>query len=140
MRKTVITVVLGLLPMLVLASDEFTAVFELQRAMHGPGHQFEWQGQQYSTDHPEEIEAAVAATRTNAQALLAKAVARNNQVAALGNEWRYTRKLLAQGQTAIDQQQYRQALNLAARASYQARMALRQYHEVEASWMQLVPR
>ena len=37
--------------------------FNAQRAMYGKGHSFTWDGQTYTTDHPEEVAAAAASER-----------------------------------------------------------------------------
>jgi hypothetical protein len=89
--------------------------------------------------HEEEAEAAVKATKANAEALLAKAKAKNAEVAKLGYEWKLTRGILTNAQTAIDKGEYRKALNLAAQAKYHARMGIQQYHYAQANWYLAVP-
>ena len=41
-----------------VAAQSFDDAFNAQRAMHGKGHSFTFEGQSYTTDHPEEVAAA----------------------------------------------------------------------------------
>ena len=113
--------------------------FEMNRAMYGKGYSFTWNGEQHTTDHPEEIEASTEASQANAEALLASAMAKNAEVAKLGFEWKLTGDILKNAQTAIDEGDYQQALNLAAQAKYHARIGIEQYHYAQSNWHLSVP-
>jgi hypothetical protein len=137
-KGLIIAAVLALAPTFA-AAESFKDAFEMNRAMYGKNHTFTWQGKQYTTMHEEEAEAAVKATKANAEALLAKAKAKNAEVAKLGYEWKLTRGILTNAQTAIDKGEYRKALNLAAQAKYLARMGIQQYLCAQANWYLAVP-
>lgn len=138
--KKVITIAatLVLAPGFVVA-ESFQDVFEMNRAMYGKNHTFEWNGKQYSTNHEEEVEAAVAATKENALYLISKAKAKNKEVAELGFEWKLTGGILNAAEKAVEAGDYRKALNLAAQAKYHARMGIQQHAYTEKSWYLAVP-
>ena len=121
------------------AAESFQEAFEMNRAMYGPDHVFTWNGNQYHTNHEEELEARVKATKTNAEGLLAKAVAKNKEVGELGFEWKLTGDILKNAQKAIDNGEYQKALDLAAQAKYHARIGIQQYHYSEKNWHLSVP-
>ena len=138
MKKFVLITALALAPALASA-ETFEDVFEMNRGMYGPGHTFTWEGKEYTTDHEEEREAAVDATQANAESLTAKAKAKNKEVAALGFEWKLTRDILKQAETAVQEGEYREALTLAAQAKYHARMGIRQHAYSQSHWHLSVP-
>lgn len=138
MKKIALIATLLLTPALV-GAETFVEAFEKNRAMYGKDHVFEWNGKQYRTAHQEEVEAAVPATKDNAEAMLAKAEAKNKEVAALGYEWRFTRDILAKARTALEEGDYRKALDLSAQAKYHARMGIRQYNYAQTNWGMSVP-
>lgn len=122
-----------------VAAESFQDVFEMNRAMYGKNHTFEWNGKLFSTNHEEEVEAAVAATKENALDLIAKAKAKNKEVAELGFEWKLTGGILKAAEKAVEAGEYRKALNLAAQAKYHARMGIQQHAYTEKSWYLSVP-
>ncbi|WP_245601029.1 hypothetical protein [Marinobacterium jannaschii] len=139
-RKTIFAALaLSLSATVVAAPDSYQDAFELNRAMYGKGHTFVWQGKEYSTDHPEEIEAAVEANAANAAALIASAKAKNAEVAKLNFEWKLTRDIIKKAEAAAAKGEFRKALNLAAQAKYHARMGIEQYHYAQANWHLSVP-
>jgi len=121
------------------AAETFQETFEMNRAMYGKNHMFTWNGKEYSTNHQEEVEASVEATKANAEDLLAKAKAKNKEVAELGFEWKLTRGLLKDAKKAIDGGEYQKALDLAAQAKYHARIGIQQYHYAQKNWHLSVP-
>ncbi|MGB0466599.1 MAG: hypothetical protein ACPGF7_03580 [Pontibacterium sp.] len=138
--KKVITMVAALALTPAFASAEsFQEVFEMNRAMYGPGHTFEWNGGKFSTNHEEEVEASVKATQANALDLIAKAVAKNKEVAALGFEWKLTGGILMDAQKAADAGDYQKAMNLAAQAKYHARIGIQQHAYAQNHWHLSVP-
>lgn len=138
--KRMITLAAGVMLVSSLASAEsFQSAFESNRAMYGKNHVFEWNGSRYSTQHEEEVEAAVKATRANALDLIAKAKAKNDMAAELGFEWKLTRDIIADAEQAVEAGEYRKALDLAAQAKYHARMGIAQHAHAEKHWHLSVP-
>lgn len=137
-KGLVIAAALALAPTFV-AAESFQEAFEMNRAMYGNDHVFEWNGGKYHTNHEEELEARVQATKTNAEDLLAKANAKNKEVAELGFEWKLTGGILKDAQAAIDEGDYQKALDLAAQAKYHARIGIDQYHYAQKNWHLSVP-
>jgi hypothetical protein len=137
-KGLIIAAALATAPTLVTA-DSFQEAFESNRAMYGNDHVFEWNGGKYHTNHEEELEARVKASKANATALLAKAKSKNKEVAELGYEWKLTGEILTNAQKAIDEGDYQKALNLAAQAKYHARIGIEQYHYAQANWHLSVP-
>lgn len=139
MKKVLaVAAVLAMAPLSVSA-ESFQDAFESNRAMHGKNHTFEWNGKTYSTNHEEEVEAAVPATKENAMDLIAKAKAKNKEVAALGFEWKLTGGILKNAEKAAAEGDYRKALDLAAQAKYHARMGISQYEYAQKNWHLSVP-
>lgn len=138
MKKGLIIAALALAPTLAVA-ESFQEAFEMNRAMYGKDHTFTWNGQQFSTNHEEEVEAQVKPTKANAEALLAKAMEKNKEVGELGFEWKLTGDILKKAQKAIDGGEYQKALDLAAQAKYHARIGIQQYHYAEKNWHLAVP-
>lgn len=138
MKKGILIAALALAPTFA-AAESFQEAFEMNRAMYGPDHVFTWNGNQYHTNHEEELEARVKATKANAEDLLAKAMAKNKEVGELGFEWKLTGGILKDAQKAIDEGDYKAALNLAAQAKYHARIGIQQYHYSEKNWHLSVP-
>jgi len=138
MRKALMIAALTLAPTFV-AAETFQEAFEMNRAMYGSDHVFTWNGNQYHTNHEEEMQARVEATKANAEDLLAKAIAKNKEVNELGFEWKLTAGILQDAQTAIDAGEYQKALNLAAQAKYHARIGIQQYHYAQKKWHLAVP-
>ncbi|MBV0933574.1 hypothetical protein [Marinobacterium weihaiense] len=120
-------------------AQTFEQVFNEQRALYGKGHEFTFEGQTYTTLHPEELEAMAEPNRANAQALIDSADALRAQSAEVGNEWRDPARYIKQARAALAQEQFQQAMNLAARAKYQARVSLQQYEHSRATWHNAVP-
>lgn len=137
-KGLIIAAALAMAPTLATAAS-FQETFESNRAMHGNDHVFEWNGGKYHTNHEEEMEARVKATKANAADLLAKAKAKNAEVAKLGFEWKLTGGILKNAQKAIDEADYQKALNLAAQAKYHARIGIQQYHYAQKNWHLSVP-
>ncbi|MFW1677186.1 hypothetical protein ACFVYJ_05315 [Pontibacter sp. JAM-7] len=127
-------------PLYAAEATSFAEAFESNRAMYGRGHQFVWQGRQYTTTHPEEREAEQPATLANATVLLASAKAKNSEVAALGFEWKLTAGILQAAETALLSGDYQLAMHLAAQAKYHARMGIRQAHHANQHWLDAVPK
>lgn len=138
MKKGLIIAALALAPTFAVA-ESFQDAFEMNRAMHGKDHTFTWNGAQYHTNHEEELEAQVKPTKANAEALLAKAMAKNKEVGELGFEWKLTGGILKDAQAALDGGEYQKALDLAAQAKYHARIGIQQYHYAEKNWHLSVP-
>lgn len=140
MNKTIMMLTVALaLPVLPAQADTFEQVFNQQRAMYGKGHEFTFEGKTYRTYHPEELEAMAEPTPANAQALIDSAEALRQRSAELGYEWRDPVLYIAQAREALEQGRYQQAMELAARAKYQSRMAIAQYEAAQASWQRAVP-
>ncbi len=127
------------LPVGSVQAQSFEQAFNQQRALYGKGHTFTYENKTYKTDHPEEVEAMAEPNRTNAEALIASAEAMRVKSAELGYEWRDPVRYLKEAQEALGQGQYRQAMNLAARAKYQARISIAQYEDAEANWQRAAP-
>jgi len=137
-KMMVIAAALALTP--VMASAEtFQEAFESNRAMYGKNHNFQWNGKTYSTNHEEEVEAAVDATKANALDLIAKAKAKNKEVAELGFEWKLTGGILKDAEKAVEAGDFRKALDLAAQAKYHARIGIQQHAYAEKHWHLSVP-
>ncbi|MCP4789044.1 MAG: hypothetical protein GY881_02275 [Gammaproteobacteria bacterium] len=122
-----------------VAAQSFEDVFNAQRALHGNGHAFTFEGEQYTTDHPEELEAAAPANATNAKALIASAKAMHAEVKAVGYDWTLTKGILKNASKALKAGDFQKAMNLAAQAKYHARMGVAQYHNSKQSWLNMVP-
>lgn len=138
--KKIITVAAGIMLASSFASAQsFQSAFESNRAMYGKNHVFEWNGNQYTTQHEEEAEAAVTANRKNALDLITKAKAKNKEAAELGFEWKLTRDIIADAEQAVEAGEYRKALDLAAQAKYHARMGIAQHAYAEKHWHLSVP-
>lgn len=140
MKKALIAAVaaLTLVPAFA-AAESFNDAFNKARAMHGKGHIFEWQGNQYAAIHEEEAEANIAATANNAQLMIDKAKTKNKEVAKLGFEWKLTGDILKKAEQAKADGDFRKALDLAAQAKYHARMGIEQYHYAQSNWQLSVP-
>lgn len=137
-KALILAAALTLVPTFV-AAQSFDDAFAKARAMYGKGAVFEWEGTQYAAIHEEEAEADVAATAENAQMMIDKAKAKNKEVAELGFEWKLTRGIIKDAETALTAGEYRQALDLAAQAKYHARMGIEQYHYAQSNWQLSVP-
>lgn len=122
-----------------VSAQTYNEAFETHRAMYGKGHSFTWEGKQYTTDHPEELEAKVEANQANAEDLIAKARAENEKANAVGFEWKLTRDILKEAEQAVAEGQYQKALNLAAQAKYHARIGIEQHALAERDWQNAVP-
>ncbi|MBQ0756790.1 MAG: hypothetical protein KBT66_09835 [Amphritea sp.] len=139
MKKALILVAaLTLVPTFV-AAESFENAYLQARAMYGPGAVFEWNGKQYAAVHEEEAEADIAATAENARMMVDKAKAKNKEVAELGFEWKLTRGIIKDAESALTTGEYRKALDLAAQAKYHARMGIKQYHYAQSNWQLSVP-
>lgn len=140
MNKATMTLLaaLALAPALVQA-ETFQEAFNHQRALYGKGHEFTFEGKTYKTYHPEEVEAMAEPNKANAEALVASAEAKRKEAAAVGYEWRFTAPLLKKAQDALAEERFQDAMNFAAQAKYQARMAVEQQAHVAASWQLAVP-
>lgn len=139
MKKSLIFAAALALAPVVASAQTYDEAFEMNRAMHGKDHKFTWNGKEYTTNHPEEIEAAVDANKANAEAMLASAIAKNKEVAKLGFEWKLTGGILKDAQKAIDEGNYRKALDLSAQAKYHARMGIKQHAYAQKNWHLSVP-
>ena len=127
------------LPTGLVQAETFEEVFNQQRALYGKGHEFTFEGKTYKTFHPEEVEAMAEPNQANAEALIKGAKALQAESAAVGYEWRDVSRYIQQAEAAVGEQQFQRAMDLAARAKYQARMSIAQHKEVEASWYRAVP-
>jgi hypothetical protein len=139
MKKTISLVAVLMMASANVAAQSFDDAFNGQRAMYGKGHSFTFEGQTYTTDHPEEVAAAVEANADNAAELLAAAKAQHAQVVALDFDWTLTKKLLKSSAKALDAGEFRKSMNLSAQAQYHARMGIVQYHQSQAEWIMAVP-
>ena len=122
-----------------VAAQSFEEVFNEQRALYGAGHSFIFAGKEYTTDHPEELEAAADANADNAKALIVSAKASHAEVKAIGFAWTLTNRIIKSAEQAFKKGNYDKAMKLAAQAKYHARMALAQYYRSEQDWINLVP-
>ncbi len=139
MKKVIaITAALALAPTFA-AAESFQEAFEMNRAMHGKNHVFEWNGNKYNTNHEEEVEAAVKATKANALDLIAKAKAKNKEAAEVGFEWKLTGGIIKDAEKAVEAGEYRKALDLAAQAKYHSRMGIQQHAYAQKHWHLSVP-
>jgi len=118
----------------------FQEAFEINRAMYGSGHVFIWQGNTFTTDHPEEREAQMPASREKAVSMMQDAQLLNQQATARGYAWSKPAELLEQAQLALQTSEYRQAMLLAARAKYQIRMSIRQAEDALEHWRDAQPK
>lgn len=140
MKKATMLLIAALaLPCAAAQAETFEQVFNQQRALHGKGHTFTFEGKSYKTDHPEEVAAMAEPTRANAEQLITSAEALRVQSAEVGYEWRDPARYIKQAEVALAEGRFQQAMDLAARAKYQARMSLEQYKTVQASWQHAVP-
>lgn len=139
MKKTLLLSAAILLTPAWVMADTLQEAFETHRAMYGKDHTFTWQGKEYSTNHPEELEARVEPTQGNATALLELAKAENKKAASVGYEWKLTRGLLKNAEAAIKEGEYQRALNLAAQAKYHARIGIEQHAYAEKNWQLSAP-
>ena len=139
MKKTISLVVMLTMASGYVAAQSFDDAFNAQRAMYGKGHSFTFEGQSYTTDHPEEVAASVEANAENAAQLLAAAKDQHAQVVALDFDWTLTSKLLKSAAKAIAAGDYRKGMDLSAQAQYHARMGMKQYHQSQAEWVMAVP-
>ncbi len=137
--KKLITMIAVVLLSNVAIAETFDEAFEMNRAMYGKGHTFNWEGKAYSTNHQEEVEASVEATKENADALIAKAKAKNEEAAKVGFEWKLTQEIIKDAEAAAVDGDYRKALDLAAQAKYHARLGLQQQIDAEKNWHLSVP-
>lgn len=127
------------LPVGVVQAQSLEQVFNQQRALYGKGHEFTFEGKTYQTYHPEELEAMAEANSVNAQALIDSAEALRLKSAELGYEWRDPSLYLQQARALLVEGKCQQAMDLAARAKYQARVSIAQYEDAEANWQRAVP-
>jgi hypothetical protein len=130
---------------LILASANVVAVsfedlFNANRALHGKGYHFMFEGNSYVTDHPEEIEAQGEANLDNAKALLISANNMHKKAKSLGYGWTLTAKIIKSAQKALKKGQYQHVMNLSAQAKYHARMGIAQYHASASDWNRFVPK
>ncbi len=133
MKKILATAAVILLPTMAVA-ETFDEAFEMNRAMYGKNHSFAWEGKQYNTLHEEEVEASVEPTQANAEALIAKAKAKNEEAAKVGFEWKLTQDIIKSAEAAAAEGNFQKAMDLAAQAKYHARMGLRQHDDAEKNW------
>jgi hypothetical protein len=122
-----------------VAAQSFEDAFNAERALYGNGHTFTFEGKDYTTDHPEELEAAADATEANAKALIASAKAKRKEVIAIGYDWTLTKGILKSADKALKAGDFQKAMNLAAQAKYHARMGIAQYHSSAQQWIAIVP-
>lgn len=137
--KKVITIAALVLAPTFASAESFQEAFEMNRAMYGSGHVFEWNGNKYDTTHEEEVEASVKATKANALDLIGKAKAKNKEVAALGFEWKLTGGIIKKAEKASEAGDFRKALDLAAQAKYHARIGIQQHAYAQIHWQLSVP-
>mgnify|MGYP003958648971 CR=1 FL=1 len=121
------------------AATSFEDVFNTNRALHGKGNHFTFEGNSYTTDHPEEIEAMAEATLDNAKALLISANKMHKKAKALGYGWTRTPAILKSAQKALNKGQYQRSMNLSAQAKYHARMGITQHNASAFDWIMFVP-
>ena len=122
-----------------VAAASFEDAFNGERALHGKGHTFTFEGKEYTTDHPEELEAAAEATEANAKALIASAKAKHKEVKAVGYDWTLTKGILKSADKALKAGKYQEAMDLAAQAKYHARMGIRQAERSAQDWVNMAP-
>lgn len=127
------------LPAGLVQAETFEQVFNQQRALYGKGHEFTFEGKTHKTFHPEEVEAMAEPNKANAEALIKGASELRAESAAVGYEWRDVGKYIEQAEAALSKGQFQQAMDLAARAKYQARMSIAQYRDAEAGWYRAAP-
>ena len=139
MKKTISLVAALMMISGSVAAQSFDDAFNAQRAMHGKGHSFTFEGQAYTTDHPEEVAAAVEASAANATKLLASATAKYAEVLAVDFGWTLTKKLLKSAKKALQAGEFRKSMNISAQAEYHSRMGIVQYHQSQAEWIMAVP-
>ena len=123
-----------------VAAQSFEDVFNSQRALFGNNHTFTFEGSEYVTVHPEEVEAAAEATAANAAALIASAKAKRSEVKAVDFDWTLTSGILKSADKAFKAGDFQKAMNLAARAKYHARMGIAQFHRSQTEWVEAVPK
>jgi len=139
MNKTISLVAALMMVSGSVAAQSFDDAFNAQRAMYGKGHSFTFEGQTYTTDHPEEVAAAVEANADNAAKLLAAAKDQHAAVVALDFDWTLTKKLLKASAKALAAGDFRKSMDISAQAQYHARMGMVQYHQSQKEWVMAVP-
>jgi len=139
MKKTISLVAALMMVSGGVAAQSFDDAFNAQRGMYGKGHSFTFEGQTYTTDHPEEVAAAAEANAANAEALLADAKAMYADVLAVDFGWTLTKGLLKSANKALEAGDFRKSMQLSARAQYHSRMGISQYHQSQQEWIMAVP-
>ncbi|MCS5559510.1 MAG: hypothetical protein NZ738_08925 [Oceanospirillaceae bacterium] len=139
MNKTISLVAALMMVSAGVSAQSFDEAFNAQRAMYGKGHSFTFEGQTYTTDHPEEVAAAVEANADNAAKLLAAAKDQHAQVAAVDFGWTLTKNLLKASAKALASGDFRKSMDISAQAQYHARMGMVQYHQSQKEWVMAVP-
>ena len=120
-------------------AESFQQAFDKNRAMHGAGATFEWEGKSYNTNHVEEELASKPANMENAQALFDAAKAKYKEVQEAGFAWRDNVVYLKEAKAALEAGEYQKAMDLAARSHLQSRKGLEQAEYAETAWIMAVP-
>ncbi len=140
MKKNILLIALFMFNSSLAFSQTYDEMFNLQRALHGKGHVFTYEGKQYTTDHPEEIEAQAVPTEANAKALLASAKDMRSQASKLSYDWTLTTGLIKKASSALKKGEFQKSMDLSAQAKYHARMSIAQYHSAKEEWINMVPK
>jgi DNA polymerase III delta subunit len=120
-------------------AETFDEAFERNRAMYGAGHTFTFDGKEYVTNYIEDELKAKPANAENAAALIDAAKAKYAESQELGFAWRDTSKYIKQAEEAAGAGEFQKAMDLAARAHYQARRGVEQAAYAEQNWIKAVP-
>ena len=139
MKKIAMIAAVAALTTSTLASAEsFQKAFDTARAQQGANGTFEWNGKKYNTLREEEVMAMKPANKANAEALIAAAEAKHKEAQEAGFAWRDTKKRIGEAQAALEAGKFQEAMDVAARAHYQARMGLVQRDYAEKHWIDAV--
>jgi hypothetical protein len=140
MKKIITIAAVAALTVSSMASAQsFSEAFDAARALQGANGTFEWNGKKYSTQTIEEALASKPANAENAQALFDAAKAKYKESQEAGFAWRDTSKYLKESKEAIAAGEFQKAMDLAARAHYQARKGVEQAAYAEKHWIDAVP-
>ena len=120
-------------------AQSFKEAFDMNRAMYGAGHTFEWNGKMFSTNHIEDALAAKPANKTNAEMLLSAAQAKYKESQEVGFAWRDTSVYIKEAESALAAGEFQKSMDFSARAHLQARRGVEQFEYAEKHWIDAVP-
>lgn len=120
-------------------AQSFQKTFDMNRAMYGAGHTFEWDGKTFNTNHLEEELAAKPANKANAEMLLDAARSKYKESQEVGFAWRDTSVYIKEAESALAAGEFQKSMDFSARAHLQARRGVEQFEYAEKHWIDAVP-